>query len=313
VQYRPLGSSGLKVSAVGLGCNQFGGKVSVEDTARIVHRAMDLGINFLDTADVYSRGRSEEFLGEALKGRWDRVVLATKFRSPMGEGPNDKGASRYHIMSAVEASLRRLQSDHIDLLQVHSWDPETPIEETMRALDDLVRQGKVRYIGASNFLSWQLSHANDIAVKNGWTPFITIQPHYHMLERTIERELVTYCKYANIGILPFFPLAGGFLTGKYEEGKPPPSGTRGEISGGYVQQYFTPSNFAKVRQLQGWAKEHDHTMAELAIAWLLGQPQLSSVISGASKVEQVEANVKAAEWQLSPAELDEVRAILEGL
>ncbi len=191
MQYRALGSSGLKVSEVGLGCNQFGGKVDLAGTARIVHRAIDLGINFLDTADVYSKGRSEETLGEALKGRWEQIVLATKFRSPMGEGPNDKGASRYHMMYAVEASLRRLQTDHIDLLQVHSWDGETPLEETMRALDDLVRQGKVRYIGASNFLGWQLCRANDLAEKNGWTSFISVQPHYHMLERTIERECGT--------------------------------------------------------------------------------------------------------------------------
>ncbi len=311
MQYRNLGSSGLKVSTVGLGCNQFGGKVDAPETARIVHRAIDLGINFLDTADVYSKGRSEEFLGGALKGRWDEVVLATKFKSPMGEGPNDKGASRYHIMSAVEASLKRLQSDHIDLLQVHSWDPETPIEETMRALEDLVRQGKVRYLGASNFLAWQICRANDIAGKHGWLGFVSIQPHYHMLERTIEQELVTYCNYANIGILPYFPLAGGFLTGKYQEGKPPPPGTRGE-NGAYVQKYFTPGNFAKVSSLSAWAERHGHTMAELAIAWLLGQPKLSSVISGASKIEQVEANVKAAEWQLSPTELAEVNSILAG-
>ncbi|MBN9389282.1 MAG: aldo/keto reductase [Chloroflexi bacterium] len=312
MQYRLLGNSGVNVSAVGLGCNQFGGKVNQEDTTTIVHRAIDLGINFLDTADVYSRGRSEEFLGVALKGKWDKVVLATKFKSPMGEGPNDKGASRYHIMAAVEASLKRLDTDHIDLLQVHSFDPQTPFEETMRALDDLVSQGKVRYLGASNYLAWQLSHANDIAQFRGWTSFISIQPHYHMLERSIERELVPYARFANIGILPFFPLAGGFLTGKYQEGQPAPEGTRGAVAGGYVSQYFTPENYSKVRKLTAWAEERGHTMGELAIAWLLGQPQMASVISGASKLEQVEANVKAAEWQLSADELAEVRAVLEG-
>ena len=312
MHYRLLGNSGVKVSAVGLGCNQFGGKVNQAETSSIVHRAIELGINFLDTADIYSKGRSEEFLGIALKGKWDKVVLATKCWAPMGEGPNDKGASRYHIFSAVEASLKRLATDHIDLLQIHSFDPETPFEETMRALDDLVRQGKVRYLGASNYLAWQLSHANDIAQAKGWTPFISIQPHYHMLERAIERELVPYAKFSNIGIVPYFPLAGGFLTGKYQENQPAPAGTRGATTGGYTSQYFTPDNFAKVRKLSGWAEERGHTMSELAIAWLLGQPQMASVISGASKIEQIEDNVKAAEWQLGPDELAEVRAVLEG-
>jgi aryl-alcohol dehydrogenase-like predicted oxidoreductase len=310
MEYRRLGSSGLKVSVVGLGSNQFGGKVDRAGTERIVHGAMELGVNFIDTADVYSRGGSEEVLGAALEGRWDRVVLATKLRSKMGDGPNDQGASRYHALNAVEASLRRLKTDHIDLLQIHSWDPETPIEETMRVLDDLVRDGKVRYVGASNFAAWQLCRANDVAEMRGWTPFVSIQPHYHMLERGIESELVPYCQMANIGILPYFPLAGGFLTGKYREGEPPPAGSRGEGSP-YVQRYFTPANFARVRALSDWAEARGHSMAELAIAWLLGQPQLSSVIAGVTRLEQAEANIKAAEWQLSPDELQEVRAILE--
>ena len=182
----------------------------------------------------------------------------------------------------------------------------------MRTLDDLVSQGKVRYLGASNYLAWQLSHANDIAQFKNWTPFVSIQPHYNMLERTIERELVPYARFANIGILPYFPLAGGFLTGKYQEGQPAPAGTRGAVPGGYTSQYFTPENFAKVRKMTAWAEERGHTMSELAIAWLLGQPQMTSVISGASKLEQVEANVKAAEWQLGSEELAEIRAVLEG-
>lgn len=310
MEYRSLGRSGVKVSAIGLGGNQFGAKVNQEQTAHIVHHAMDLGINFIDTADVYSRGRSEEVLGVALAGRWDRVVLASKVRSPMGDGPNDRGASRYHIIEGVNASLRRLNSDHIDLLQIHSWDPETPIEEMMRALDDLVTSGKVRYIGASNFLAWQLCRANDIAELRGWAPFVSIQPHYHMLERTIEHELVPYCEAFGVGILPYFPLAGGFLTGKYREGEPAPSGSRGESSP-YVQKYFTPENFARVRKLTTWAEERGRTMGDLAVAWLLGQPQLSSVIAGVTKPEQVESNVRSAEWKLSADELAEVRAILE--
>ncbi len=311
MEYRSLGRSGVKISTIGLGGNQFGAKVNVEETARIVHHAMDLGVNFIDTADVYSgRGKSEEALGAALAGRWDRIVLGTKVRSPMGDGPNDRGASRYHIMEGVNACLRRLQTDHIDLLQIHSWDETTPIEETMRALDDLVRSGKVRYIGASNYLAWQLCRSNDVAEFRGWAPFVSIQPHYHMLERSIEKELVPYCEAFGVGILPYFPLAGGFLTGKYREGEPAPSGSRGE-SNGYVQNYFTPENFARVRTLTAWAEERGHTMGDLAIAWLLGQPQLSSVIAGVTKIEQVEANVRSAEWKLSADELAEVRKILE--
>ncbi len=181
----------------------------------------------------------------------------------------------------------------------------------MRTLDDLVTSGKVRYIGASNFAAWQLCRANDVAEMRGWTRFVSIQPHYHMLERGIERELVPYCQAFGVGILPYFPLAGGFLTGKYREGEPPPPGSRGE-SNQYVQRYFTPENFAKVRTLAAWAEARGHTMPELAIAWLLGQPQLASVIAGVTRLEQVEENVRAAEWRLTPAELDEVRAILEG-
>lgn len=310
MEYRRLGNSGLKISLVGLGGNQFGAKVDIPGTERIVHAAMELGVNFIDTADVYGRGRSEEALAVALEGRWDKIVLATKVRSPMGDGPNERGASRYHISEGVNASLRRLKTDHIDLLQIHAWDGETPIEETMRALDDLVSSGKVRYIGASNYAAWQLCRSNDVAEMRGWAPFISIQPHYHMLERSIESELVPYCREFKVGILPYFPLAGGFLTGKYREGEPAPVGSRGE-NNGYVQRYFTPQNYAKVERMRAWAEERGHSMAELAIAWLLAQPQLSSVIAGVTKVEQVEGNVKAAEWQLTPTEEQEVRAILE--
>lgn len=310
MEYRRLGGSGLKISVVGLGGNQFGAKVDRAGTARVVHAAIELGVNFIDTADVYGRGRSEEALGAALAGQWDKVVLATKVRSPMGDGPNDRGASRYHIVEGVNGSLRRLNTDHIDLLQIHSWDGETPIEETMRALDDLVSSGKVRYIGASNYAAWQLCRSNDVAEMRGWAPFISIQPHYHMLERGIERELVPYCREFGVGILPYFPLAGGFLTGKYREGEPAPAGSRGE-NNPYVQRYFTSQNFSKVERMRAWAEAREHTMAELAIAWLLAQPQLSSVIAGVTSTEQVQGNVQAAAWHLTPSEEQEVRAILE--
>ena len=311
MEFRKLGRAGVKVSAVGLGCNQFGGKVDREGTRAIVHRALDLGINFFDTADVYgNRGGSEEFLGGALSGEWGRVVLATKFQGQMGEGPNDGGASRYYIQTAVEASLRRLKTDHLDLYQVHNWDDGAPLEETMRALDDLVRSGKARYLGASNFAAWQLCRGNDVAEMMGWESFVTIQPHYHVLEREIERELVLYCQWANVGILPYFPLAGGFLTGKYKRGEPPPAGTRGERSP-YVQKYLTDANFDVLDKLRAFAEAHGHTVGELAIAWLLAQPQVCSVISGATNPEQVAANVAAGNWVLTTDELAEVQNILE--
>jgi len=310
MEYRNLGRSGVKVSTVGLGGNQFGGKVDRAATERIIHHALDLGVNFIDTADVYSRGRSEEVLGAALSGRWDRVVLATKVRSAMDDGPNDRGASRYHIMEGVHASLRRLGSEHIDLLQIHSWDGETPVEETMRALDDLVTSGKVRYIGASNYAAWQLCRSNDVAEMRGWAQFVSVQPHYHMLERGIEAELVPYCREFGVGILPYFPLAGGFLTGKYRQGEPPPSGSRGE-SNPYVQRYMKQENYAIVERLRKWAEQRGHSVGELAIAWLLAQPQLSSVIAGVTSTEQVEANVRASEWRLTPEEEAEVRKLLE--
>jgi aryl-alcohol dehydrogenase-like predicted oxidoreductase len=309
VEYRQLGNAGVRVSVIGLGTNQFGGKVDQAGVNEIVAGALDLGINFIDTADIYTQGHSEETLGVALKGMWHRVVLATKVRSPMGEGPNDEGASRYHIISGVEASLRRLQSDHIDLYQIHRWDEKTPIEETLRTLDALVRSGKVRYIGASNFAAWQLARANLLAEVHGWEPFVSVQPHYHMLERGIEQELIPYCNAYGVGILPYFPLAGGFLTGKYRRGQPAPAGSRGEGSP-YVQRYMSDANYDRLEKLEAWAGERGHSMGDLAHAWLLAQPRISSVISGATRLEQVQANAHAAGWALSPDELTQVNAIL---
>jgi aryl-alcohol dehydrogenase-like predicted oxidoreductase len=311
MQYRNLGRSGVKVSAVGVGCNQFGGTVDRDGTRAIVHQALDLGINFFDTADTYgNRGASEEFLGDALAGQWQKVVVATKVQSRMGDGPNDGGASRYHIQAGVEASLRRLKTDHIDLYQIHNFDPATPLEETLRALDDLVRAGKVRYLGASNFLAWQLARANDVAERMGWESFVSIQPHYNMLERQIERELVPYCQFANVGILPYFPLAGGFLSGKYERGQAPAPDTRGARSH-YVQEFLTDTNFDLLDQLRPLAAAHERSLADLAIAWLLGQPQIASVISGATRPDQVTANARAADWTLTAEELRTIRALLD--
>ncbi len=308
--YRSLGRSGLQVSVIGLGTNQFGGKVDQAGVNAIVDGAIDLGINFIDTADVYQQGRSESTLGVALKGRWDKVVLATKAFFATGEGPNDKGVSRYHLINAVEGSLRRLQSDHIDLYQMHRWDDGTPIEETLRALDDLVRSGKVRYIGASNYMAWQLARANLLAEFNHWTPFVSIQNHYHMFERELEREMIPFCNAHNVGILPYFPLAGGFLTGKYARGQAAPAGSRGESSP-YVQGYMTDANFDRLDALQRWVGVHGRSLTELAHAWLLAQPQVSSVISGATKLEHVQSNVAGANWQLTTDELNEVNKILD--
>ncbi len=309
MEYRNLGRAGVKVSVIGIGCNQFGAVVDKDGTKAIIHRALDLGINFFDTADVYSAGVSEEYIGAALQGQWDKVVIATKGRFKMGDGPNDIGASRYHITNAVEASLRRLGTDHIDLYQIHRWDESVPVEEMMRTLDDLVRAGKVRYIGASQFAAWQLSHSNDVAQMMGWEPFVTVQAHHHILEREVERELIPYCRYANVGLLPYFPLAGGFLTGKYRRGEPAPEGSRGERSP-YVQRYLTEENFDKLDKLHDFANSHGHTLHDLAFAWLLNNKLLSSVIAGATNPDQVTANAATVEWTLSSEEMDEVNRLL---
>jgi len=271
--------------------------------------ALEMGINFIDAADVYQGGRTEESLGHALKGRWDRFVLATKGYFPTGEGPNDRGASRYHILNALENSLRRLQSDHVDLYYMHRWDADTPIDETMRLLDDLVRSGKVRYVGASAYAAWQLAQANMLAELRGWTPFVVLQTHFHMLERTVEAEVIPYCQASGLGIIPYFPLAGGFLTGKYHRGEDAPPGSRGESSP-YVQKYMTPANFDRLERLTAWAAERERGMNELAQAWLLAQPNVCSVISGATKPAHIEANARAADWRLTEPDLAEINAIL---
>ena len=310
MQYRYLGRSGLQVSTIGLGTNRFGGKVDQAGVNAIVDAAIDLGINLIDTADVYTEGNSETTLGEALKGKWHKVILATKGFNATGDGPNDEGASRYHLIAAVEDSLRRLQSDHIDLYQMHRYDDATPIEETLRALDDLVRSGKVRYIGASNYMAWQLARANLLAEFNHWTPFVSIQNHYHMFERELEHEVLPFCAAHHVGILPYFPLAGGFLTGKYRRGAPAPTGSRGESSP-YVQAYMTDANYDKLEKLEQWAATHGGSLGDLAHAWLLAHPEVSSVISGATSADQLRANAKSADWSLSVAELAEVNALLD--
>ncbi|HSG25556.1 MAG TPA: aldo/keto reductase [Anaerolineales bacterium] len=310
MQYRNLGSSGLKVSAIGLGTNQFGGKVDEAGVAEIIAAALDQGVNFLDTSNMYQGGRSEETIGKAIKAyrRYD-LIIATKFYSKVGEGPNDRGTSRKHIFQAVEDSLRRLDTDYIDLYQVHRWDQTVPIEETLRALDDLITQGKVRYIGSSGFASWQIAVSQKISEQHGWNKFVTEQPHYHLLVRETEKEILPACEYFGVGILPYFPLAGGFLTGKYQRDQGIPEGSRGETSP-YVQRYLTPEHFDILEQLSAFTKAHGHTMTELAHAWLLADQNISSIISGATRVEHVLANTKSIAWSLSAEELAEVNRIL---
>jgi 1-deoxyxylulose-5-phosphate synthase len=311
MENRQLGNAGVRVSVVGLGANRFG-SADVPQAAvdKIINAALDAGVNFIDTANGYNDGRSEETLGSALKGRMDKVVMATKFNFPRKASANSWGASRYQMMQAVEKSLHRLQTDHIDLYYCHRWDDTTPIEETLRGLDDLIRMGKICYIGASAYASWQLAHANVLAELKGWTRFVVLQSEYNMLRRGVECEVLPYCRAHKVGFVPYYPLAGGFLTGKYEMGKPAPPGSRGE-SVRSVQELMTERNYQTVNQLTAWAKDHGRGVNELAQAWLLAQPQVCSVITGAKNPEQLASNVKAADWNLMADEVKELDGILK--
>jgi len=311
MEYRQLGNSGVRVSVIGLGANRFGSPEAPQaEVNKIIDAALDAGVNFVDTANVYNNGRSEETLGNAFKGKMDKVVMATKFSFPRKTSANSWGASRYHMMQAVEQSLSRLQTDHIDLYYCHRWDDTTPIEETLRGLDDLIRMGKIRYIGASLYASWQLAHANALAVLRGWTPFVVLQSEYNMLKRGVEREVLPYCHAHKVGFVPYYPLAGGFLTGKYEAGRPPPAGSRGE-SVRVVQELMVDANYQKIVELSAWAKDHGRGVNELAQAWLLAQPQVCSVITGAKSRDQLASNVKAGDWNLTSDQLKEIDVILK--
>ncbi|MDX9996841.1 MAG: aldo/keto reductase [Phenylobacterium sp.] len=310
MEYRRLGNSGLKVSAVGIGCNNFGMRIDQEATNAVVAAALDAGINFFDTADVYGGSQSEVMLGKALAGRRDEVVIATKFASPMGQRPDQKGGSRRYIMQAVEASLKRLGADYIDLYQMHRPDPDTPIEETLAALDDLVKAGKVRYLGNSNFTGWQIADADWISRSTNRERFVSAQNLYSLLERGSAREVLPACERFGLGFLPFFPLASGLLTGKYRKGEPPPEGTRLAAWGKRGQEALSEGNFEKLEKLSAWAEARGKGLLDLAFAWLLGQPVVSSVIAGATRPEQVQANAAAAAWALTPAEVEEVTALV---
>lgn len=309
MHYRRLGTSGLQVSVVGLGCNNFGSRLDAGATARVVHAALDCGITLLDTADVYGNGASEEYIGRAIKDRRDEAVVATKFGSSMGDGPYERGASRRYIYRAVENSLRRLGTDYIDLYQLHRPDPASPIEETLSTLDDLVRQGKVRYIGSSNFEGWQIADADWIARTNHWEPFVSAQNSYSLLNRGLERDVIPACEHFGIGMLPYFPLASGLLTGKYRRNEEPPEGTRLGGNPNARSRYFTDENWNKVEALQAFAESRGISLLDVAIAGLAAQPQVASVIAGATKPEQVEANVAAGEWVPSAEDVEEINRI----
>jgi aryl-alcohol dehydrogenase-like predicted oxidoreductase len=313
MQIRNLGGSGLRVSAVGIGCNNFGQRTDLETSRKVIHKAIDLGVTLFDTADIYAgMGGSETVLGQVLGDRRKDIVLATKYSKPMNHDGSKQGASRRYILAAVEASLTRLKTDYIDLYQQHDFDPLTPIEETLRTLEDLVRQGKVRYIGNSNFPAWRLAEAELTARGIGVSPFVSCQDEYSLLVRDIEKDLLPAAQAYNLGLLPFFPLGGGMLTGKYQRGTAAPANTRFAKTPAMRERYGTPRNEDIVEKLQAFVKARGHTMLELSFSWLASRPQVSSVIAGASQPEQVEQNVKAIDWQLSADDLAEIDRITLG-
>jgi aryl-alcohol dehydrogenase-like predicted oxidoreductase len=309
MEYRKLGSSGLYVSEIGLGCNNFGQRVDEKGTLRVVDAAIEHGVTLFDTADVYGGSLSEEYLGKALAGKRHDVILATKFGMSMGEGQLMKGGSRRYIMNAVEASLRRLGTDYIDLYQLHFPDPDTPIEETLGALSDVVREGKARYVGCSNFKAYQIGDAQWTSRQDGHVAFVSAQNNMSLIERAVEDEVIPACKHFGLGMLPYFPLAGGLLTGKYKRNEPAPQGARLANAGAYAKRALSDANFDKVEGLTEFAGVRERSMLDLAFAWLLSFPEVSSVIAGATKPEQVEANVAAATMHLDQEEHTEVSKI----
>jgi aryl-alcohol dehydrogenase-like predicted oxidoreductase len=310
MRYRTLGQSGLLVSVVGLGCNNFGGRVDLAGTREVVDAAIDMGVTLFDTADMYSMGASEELLGEALAGRRDQVVLATKFghrRADMGYGPaaGSKGGRAY-IRRAVEGSLRRLRTDYIDLYQLHMPDPATPIAETLAALEELVREGKVRYIGNSNFAGWRIAEAAHVAERSGGAPFVSAQNHWSLLERAAEAEVVPAARHYGLGVLPYFPLANGLLTGKVRRGRPVPEGTRLAARAAPIAE----EKLDRVEALIAWAERRGRSLLEVAVGALAAHPGCASVIAGAMSAPQVKANAEAAEWVPTDDELAEIDEIV---
>jgi len=310
MQERNLGKTGLRVSLVGLGCNNFGGRIDLEATRKVVHKALDCGITLFDTADAYGeRGGSETLLGEVLRERRKDIVLATKFGLPMDDSGRLQGGSRGYIMRAVEASLKRLKTDWIDLYQLHRYDPSTPIEETLRALDDLVRQGKVRHIGCSNLPAWRVVEAQWTAKTEHLHAFASCQDEYSLVMREVEADLLPMMQAYGMSLLPYFPLASGLLTGKYEKNAPLPQGARLTNTQRLADRYMTEANWKIVEGLRELCAKRGWSMLDLAFSWLAANPLVASVIAGATKPEQIEQNVKAVELKLTAQDLAEIDAI----
>ena len=309
METRNIGTSSLKVSLVGIGCNNFGVRIDREQSRAVIHKALDLGITLFDTADVYgNRGGSETIMGEDLGPRRKDIVLATKFGLPMDQEGKLQGGSRSYIMSAVEASLKRLRTDWIDLYQYHRPDPKTPLEETLRALDDLVKAGKVRFIGCSNMPAAQIEEAHGISKAGGLAHFVSCQDEYSLIERSVEKEVIPAAKKHGMSLLPFYPLANGFLTGKYKRGEKT-AGTRIAGNASLQERILTDRNFTILEKLQEFARAKNRSMLELSFAWLASRPQLASIIAGAARPEQLEQNVKAVSWKLTPDEVNEIDRI----
>lgn len=308
MKIRHLGRTGLRVPSLCLGTMTFGNQADENTSHAILDKAFDAGVYFIDTADMYplggtyeQLGRTEEIIGRWLKGKRDKVVLASKCHGAMGPGPNDRGLSRKHILDAIDASLRRLGTDYLDLYQAHQFDPTVPMEETLQAFDDLVRAGKVRYIGVSNWRAWQVAKAMGLAARFHWNPIASVQPRYNLLFRMIEEELVPLCQSEGIGLITYNPLAGGMLTGRYRPGQDVEPGTRFALGGVtnagqmYQTRYWNDAVFAAVERYRAWCRERDRDMATTAVQWVIQQPGITSAIIGASKPEQLDASLRAAE------------------
>lgn len=309
MEYRRMGRTGLKVSEICLGTMTFGHGTDEAEARRIVDLAFEAGVNFFDTANSYSGGESEVLLGKALQGRRREAVVATKFFNPMGPGPNDSGMSRVHIMQAIEDSLRRLRMDHVDLYYIHHVDTQTPLEEMLEALNDLVRQGKVRYLACSNYEAWRLMESLWISDSRGWSRFECYQPQYSLVVRDIEQELVPLCRYKGLGIVAWSPLAGGFLSGKYRPGQHSLSGTRSEEGWAYPDRYFAANADETLQVLLEVAAELDRSPAQAAVRWVLEQPAVTSAIIGARTVEQARDNLRAGTFRLPEEALRRLNAV----
>ena len=313
MKFRHLGKSGLEVSEIGLGANSFGetGRRDIKESTDTIHAAIDHGINFIDTSNVYAQGKSEEYIGSALRGRRAEMLIGTKFGSMRRQGPNNFGGARNYVLRSVEESLQRLQTDYIDVYMIHRPDPRMPIDETLRTLDDLVRDGKIRYIAGCNFEAWRLVDAQWTAEDNSFAPLAASQFAYSLMTRSAEEEMIPACRKLGIGVIPYLPLAAGLLTGKMNRSGSAPAGTRMSVEQHTADRWITSHNLNLVQKLGDWAHERGHTVLDLAFAWLLAEPIVATVIAGAGSPEQIRQNVNAANWQLTTAERLEVSAIVE--